>query len=91
MIDRSRPGSRNGTSLPHRSQSRGGGGARRRGRRFVAGDPVAEVEPVDEVVVVQELEDPVDARPRHSALAGLTAAQGVLHLQRAERAVLAGE
>jgi hypothetical protein len=48
--------------------------------RFVAGDPVAQVEAIDEVVVVQELEDPVDARPRHSALAGLTEAQGVLHL-----------
>ena len=58
---------------------------------LVPGDPVAEVESVHEVVGVQQLEDPVDAGPPDSALAAPAAAQGVLDLERAERAVLSGE
>jgi len=59
--------------------------------RLVPGDAVAEVETVDEVVVVQELEDPVDARPANDSLAAPPASQRILELDGAERAVLAGQ
>jgi len=59
--------------------------------RLVTGDPVADVNAADQVVGVQELEDAVDARPADGSLASPAAAQRILDLERAERAVLAGK
>ena len=58
---------------------------------LVTGDAVAYVDAADQIVSVQELEDAVDAGPADGALASPSAAQGVLDLERAERAVLARE
>ena len=38
--------------------------------RLVAGDPVADIDPADEIVRVEELEDPVHAGPPHGPLTG---------------------
>ena len=58
---------------------------------LVAGDPVADVDAVDQVVGMEELEDPVDAGPANGSIATAAVAQGVFNLKRAERAVLAGQ
>ena len=63
----------------------------RRVGHLVAGDAVAEVEPLDQLVVVEQLERAVHARAADRALARGGAAQRVLDLQRAECAVLARE
>ena len=58
---------------------------------LVSGDPVAEVESVDEVVGVQELQDSVDAGSSDGPFSAAAAAQGVFDLDCAECAVLSGE
>jgi hypothetical protein len=58
---------------------------------LVASDPVTHVEPIDEIVLLQQLEHAVHARPPHAAHAARAAPERILDLQRAERTVLSRE
>jgi hypothetical protein len=58
---------------------------------LVAGDPIAEVETVDEVVSVQQLEHAIDARPTDRPLSPPPASQRIFDLQCAQRTCLIGE
>ena len=58
---------------------------------LVPGDPIAEVETVDEVVRVQQLEHAIDARAADRPLSPSPASQRIFDLQCAQRACLIGE
>jgi hypothetical protein len=55
---------------------------------LVSRGTVADLEPVDQSALAEQLEDPVDARPPHPLL---LSAQPILDLERGQRALLSGE
>jgi hypothetical protein len=59
--------------------------------RLEPGDPVADVDAVDQVVGVEQLECPVDAGPPHRPLAASSKSKCVLDLKRTQSAVMARE
>jgi hypothetical protein len=60
-------------------------------RELIAGDPVAEIQAVDEFVFVQQLQGAIDTGPADGALAAFAAPERVLDLESAESAVLVRE
>jgi hypothetical protein len=58
---------------------------------LVSGDAVAEVQAIDQIMVLEEIEDAVDACAADRPRAASCGAEGILYLERAQGAVLAGE